>query len=123
MAYQRKSRTFGGRRITTTTNTKTGKITYSETTAGKTKPGQTRITTSWGGGKTNTTRTTNLGGGWFSKETSNGNEARRRKQQREAQKFWATVFGKKKKAKQEKATLSSWVALGIMIVLVVLYLK
>ena len=49
-------------------------------------------------------------------------EASRRREQQRTAKFWASVFGKKK-AKQEKATLSSWVAFGILILFGILYLK
>ena len=51
-------------------------------------------------------------------------EASRRREAKQNQKFWASIFGgKKKKPKQEKATLSSWVALGILILFGILYLK
>ncbi len=96
MAYKRTTQKFGNRRVTTTYNTKTGTTTRSETSAQKMKPGQTRVTTSYGGGKSSTTYTTNLGGGYYNKETSGGIEARRRKQQKENQQMWAALFGTKK---------------------------
>ncbi len=117
MAYKRTTQKFGNRRITTTYNNKTGKTTRSDTSAAKTKPGQTRVTSNWGNGKTTTTYTTNLGGGYYSKETSGGIEARRRKQQKESQQFWAMLFGRSNKTTRKKTSgsdLGGWLALGII---------
>lgn len=87
MATKRTTRTIGNRRYTTTT-TSSGKTTRSESSAGKTKPGQTRITTTTVNGKTNTIRTTNMGGGWYERSTSRGDETKRRRSEKANREMW-----------------------------------
>ena len=90
MATKRTTRTVGNRRRTTTINTN-GKTTRSESSAGNTKPGQTRITTTNVDGKINTIRTTNLGNGWYERTTSNGQEAKRQRAEKANQKMWKNL--------------------------------
>ena len=122
MAYKRTSKKTGATTRRTQTINTNGTVTNSHSQGTKNFR-MTYTNNSKTGNKV--TQTWQDGAGFTHTKTvyKSQTEASRRKQQRESQRFWASVFGKKKKAKQEKATLSSWVALGIMITFVVLYLK
>lgn len=89
MATKRTTRTIGNRRYTTTTNG--SKTTRSESSAKKTKPGQTRITTTNTDGKVNTIRTTNLGNGWYERTSSNATDAKRQRSEKANRKMWKNL--------------------------------
>lgn len=104
MAYKRTTRKSGNFRTTDTRNTN-GNITHSISSGTK---GGTRTTTSWstkGGMKT--TQTFKDGAGYVHRKTlyKSETEAQRRRKQKDAQKFWATIFGTAKK-KPTKRTSS-----------------
>lgn len=125
MPYKRTTRKFGSRRFTTTESYRNGKYktTRSESNAAKTRPGQTRVTTTYTNGKTDTIRTTNLGNGWFQKSSKNGDARRERAAMARTRKFWASAFKPKKvrraPGKASEVSIISWVvALAIVVAMV-----
>lgn len=106
MPTKRTTRTLGTKRITRTTSYKNGKTTstYSESTAGKTKPGQTRVTNTYKNGKPNSIRTMNMGNGWYNRESSAGRARAERIQSNKSRKFWNELFGNTKRKTPKKAS-------------------
>lgn len=106
MPTKRTTRKIGNKRITSTTSYKNGKTTntYSESTAAKTKPGQTRVTNTYKNGKPNTIRTTNMGNGWYTRESSAGRAREERIRANKTRKFWDELFGNTKRKTPKKAS-------------------
>ena len=125
MAYKRTTRTTGTRRLTTTVSHGNGKYktTRSESNAAKTRPGQTRVTTTYSSGKTDTIRTTNLGQGWYQRSSKKGDARRERATMARTRKFWDGVFKTKKTRRAPKsasgASIISWaVVLAIVVAMI-----
>lgn len=122
MAYKRTSKKTGATTRRTQTINTNGSVTNSHSQG--TKNFRTTYSNNSKTGN-KVTQTWRDGAGFTHKKTiySSPTEASRRREQKRNAQFWATLFGKKKKPRQQKATLSSWVALGILIMFGVLYLK
>lgn len=126
MPYKRTTRTTGSRRLTTTVSYGKGKskMTRSESNAAKTRPGQTRVTTTYSNGKTDTIRTTNLGGGWYQRSSKKGDLRRERAAMARTRKFWASAFKTKKTrrapGKASEVSIISWVVVLAIVVAMVL---
>lgn len=126
MPYKRTTRTTGSRRLTTTVSHGNGKskMTRSESNAAKTRPGQTRITTTYSSGKTDTIRTTNLGQGWYQRSSKRGDARRERAAMARTRKFWSDMFNTKKTRRAPKSvskmSIISWVVVLAIVVAMVL---
>lgn len=126
MPYKRTTRTTGSRRLTTTVSHGNGKskMTRSESNAAKTRPGQTRVTTTYSSGKTDTIRTTNLGQGWYQRSSKRGNARRERAAMARTRKFWSDMFNTKKTRRAPKSvskmSIISWVVVLAIVVAMVL---
>ena len=124
MATKRTTRIFGNRRITNTNSVKNGKTTTtrSESSARRTEPGQTRVTTTYRNGKEDTISTTNLGGGWFERKSSNGERRRDEAQTKANQRAWAALFGEKKKGNRRlESSAKSLLTLAFLIFVIAIY--
>ena len=126
MPYKRTTRTTGTRRLTTTVSHGNGKskMTRSESNAAKTRPGQTRVTTTYSSGKTDTIRTTNLGQGWYQRSSKKGEARRERAAMARTRKFWDGVFKTKGKrtasGKASKVSIISWVVVLAIVAAMIL---
>ena len=126
MPYKRTTRTTGSRRLTTTVSHGNGKskMTRSESNAAKTRPGQTRVTTTYSSGKTDTIRTTNLGQGWYQRSSKKGEARRERAAMARTRKFWDGVFKTKGKrtasGKASKVSIISWVVVLAIVAAMIL---
>lgn len=126
MPYKRTTRTTGSRRLTTTVSHGNGKYktTRSESNAAKTRPGQTRVTTTYSSGKTDTIRTTNLGQGWYQRSSKKGDARRERAAMARTRTFWGDMFKTKKTRRAPKSvskvSIISWVVVLAIVAAMIL---